>query len=64
MATVKTHMDTNYRPGMRVKHQSDNNELVYGEVVEVGDDLLFVQWEDLGHPSSYKLEELDTIQPA
>jgi len=57
-------MENTFKLGARVKHQSDNDELVYGEVVEVGEDLLFVQWEDLTHPSSYKLNELEGIQPA
>ena len=57
-------MENTFKLGARVKHQSDNDELVYGEVVEVGEDLLFVQWENLTHPSSYKLNELEGIQPA
>jgi hypothetical protein len=57
-------MENTFKLGARVKHQSDNDELVYGEVVEVGEDLLFVQWEDLTHPSSYKLDDLEGIEPA
>ena len=55
-------MENNYKQGMRVKHQSDNNELVYGEIVEVGEDLIFIQWEDLTHPSSYQLNEMDGVE--
>ncbi len=57
-------MENTYKLGTRLKHQSDNDELVYGEVVEVGEDMLFIQWEDLTHPSSYKLTELEGIDLA
>ncbi len=57
-------MENTYKLGTRLKHQSDNDELVYGEVVEVGEDFLFIQWEDLTHPSSYKFTELEGIDPA
>lgn len=55
-------MDNRFKPGMRLKHQSDNDELVYGEVVEVGEDIIFIQWEDLTHPSSYKFSEMEGIE--
>ena len=57
-------MDKTYKPGTRVKHLSDNEELVYGEVVEVGEDMIFIQWEDLTHPSSYKFSELEGVEIA
>ncbi len=57
-------MENTYKVGAKLKHLSDNQELVYGEVVEVGEDMLFVQWEDLTHPSSYKFTELEGIDPA
>ena len=57
-------MENNYKQGMRVKHHSDNDEIVYGQVVEVGEELLFIQWEDLTHPSSYQLNELEDIEIA
>ena len=57
-------MEKTYKPGTRVKHQSDNEELVYGEIVEVGEDMIFIQWEDLNHPSSYKFSELEGVEIA
>lgn len=53
-----------FKPGMRLKHLSDNKELVYGVVVEVGEDMIFIQWEDLTHPTSYKFSEIEGIEPA
>lgn len=47
---------------MNAKRLADEEQPVAGKVIEVGEDMIFIQWEDMNHPTSYKYTEMEGVE--